>query len=167
MHMCMAVAVFPIKASILSITRRPQSVIEVRTALTPVRAHIEDALALVHTTELPRDILRRLVPGFCRAALEASFMQVVRKRRLAAGQTHTEIESELSSALKITPLAALALFDDKDRGGDVMKRLNQFGPWAGDVFRHCKEGAHEATTADLNVLIKDAEKLTDRVLALP
>jgi ABC-type Mn2+/Zn2+ transport system ATPase subunit len=48
-----------IKATILSITRRPKSVIEVRTALTPVRAHIEDALALVHTTELPRDILGR------------------------------------------------------------------------------------------------------------
>jgi hypothetical protein len=67
--------------------------------------------------------------------------------------------------LKITSLAALAFFDDKERGGDVMKRLNQFGSWAGDVFRLCKEGAHEATT-DLNLLIKDAEKLTDRVLAL-
>jgi hypothetical protein len=155
-----------IKASILSITRRPNSVIEVRTALTPVRAHIEDALALVHTTELPRDILSRLVPGFCRAALEASFMQVVRRRRLAAGQPHAEIEGELTSALKITPLAALAFFDDKERGGDVMKRLNQFGPWAGDVFRQCKEGAHEATTADLSLLIKDAEKLAERVLAL-
>jgi ABC-type Mn2+/Zn2+ transport system ATPase subunit len=155
-----------IKASILSITRRPKSEIEVRTALTPVRAHIEDALALVHTTELPRDILSRLVPGFCRAALEASFMQVVRRRRLAGGQPHAEIEGELTSALKITSLAALAFFDDKERGGDVMKRLNQFGSWAGDVFRLCKEGAHEATTADLNLLIKDAEKLTDRVLAL-
>jgi hypothetical protein len=82
-------------------------------------------------------------------------MQVVRRRRLAAGQPHAEIESELTSALKMTPLAALAFFDDKERGGDVMKRLNQFGPWAGDAFRQCKEGGHEATTADLNLLIID------------
>jgi len=76
-------------------------------------------------------------------------MQVARRRRLAAGQPHAEIEGELTSALKITPLAALAFFDDKERGADVMKRLNQFGPRAGNVFRQCKEGAHEATTADL------------------
>ena len=155
-----------IKATILSITRRPKSVIEVRTVLTPVRAHIENALALVHTTDLPRDILSRLVPGFCRAALEASFMQVVRRRRLAGGRPHAEVEEELASALKLTPLAALALFDDRQRGGDVMKRLNQFGPWAGDVFRQCKEGVHGGTSTDLNLLIKDAEKLTERVLTL-
>jgi DNA repair exonuclease SbcCD ATPase subunit len=155
-----------IKSTIQSVTRRPQSVVEIRTALTPVRAHIEDALALVHTTELPRDILSRLVPGFCRSALEASFMQVVRRRRLAAGRPHGEVEDELSSASRLTPLAALALFDDKQRGGDVMRRLNQFGPWAGDVFRQCKEGAHAPTSADLSLLIKDAEKLTERLLEL-
>lgn len=161
-----AVRRMDIEATILSVTRRPKSVVEVRTALTPVRAHIEDALALIHTAELPRDILSRLVPGFCRSALEASFMQVVRRRRLAAGRPHGEVEEELSSALKLTPLAALALFDDKERGGDVMKRLNQFGSWAGDVFRQCKEGVHGGTSADLDLLIKDAEKLTERVLTL-
>jgi ABC-type Mn2+/Zn2+ transport system ATPase subunit len=161
-----AVRRLDVKATILSITRRPNSVIEVRTALTPVRAHIEDALALVHTTEMPRDILNRLVPGFCRAALEAAFMQVVRRRQLAAGHSHGEVEEGLATALKLTPLAALALFDDKERGADVMKRLNQFGSWAGDVFRECKEGVHGGTSADLNLLIKDAEKLADRVLTL-
>ena len=116
-----------IKSTILSVTRRPKSVVEVRTALDPVRANIEDALALVHTTELPGDVLRRLVPGFCRSALEASFIDVFRRRRLAAGRLHSEVEEELKEAGKLTPLAALAFFDDKDKGGDVMKRLNQFG----------------------------------------
>src|SRR6185503_7147940 len=60
-----------INTTILGVTRRPKSVVEIRTALDPVRAHIEDALALVHTTELPREVLRTLVPGFCRSALEA------------------------------------------------------------------------------------------------
>src|SRR6185436_16131767 len=81
-----------IKSTILGITRRPKSVVEVRTALDPVQAHIEDALALVHTTELPKDVLQRLVPGFCRAALEASFTHVVRRRGLAAGRGQSEIE---------------------------------------------------------------------------
>src|SRR5262249_7400710 len=65
-----AVRRLDIDATIISVTRRPQSVVELRTSLDPVRANIEDALALVHTTELPKDVLRRIVPGFCRAALE-------------------------------------------------------------------------------------------------
>ena len=48
-----AVRRFGIKSTFLSVTRRPKSVVEVRTGLDPVRANIEDALALVHTTELP------------------------------------------------------------------------------------------------------------------
>lgn len=155
-----------IDSTILSITRRPKSVVEIRTSLDPVQAHIEDALALVHTTDLPKEVLRNLVPGFCRSALEASFIQIVRRRRLAAGRTHGEVEEELKDAGKLTPLAALALFDDKDRGGDVMKRLNQIGPWAGDAFRQSKDGVHEAVAGDLKTMIRDTEKLTERIQAL-
>jgi predicted ATPase len=155
-----------IKSTILSVTRRPKSVVEVRTALDPVRAHIEDALALVYTTELPKDVLRRLVPGFCRSALEAAFISLVRRRRLAAGRLHSEVEEELKSAGKLTPLAAAALFGDKDKGGDVIKRLNQFGPWAGDVFKQCKDGAHTAVAGDLKLMIQDTEKLAAKVLEL-
>ena len=69
-----------IKSTILSITRRPKSVVEVRTALNPVQAHITDALALFHTTDLPTNVVRRLVPGFCRSALEAAFIALMRRR---------------------------------------------------------------------------------------
>ena len=155
-----------IKSTILSVTRRPKSVVEIRTALDPVRAHIEDALALVRTTELPRDVLRRVVPGFCRSALEASFISVVRRRRLASGRIHSDVEDELKSASKLNPLAALALFDDKDKGGDVVTRLNKFGTWAGDVFKKCKEGAHDAVAGDLNVMITDTERLAGKIAEL-
>jgi predicted ATPase len=155
-----------INSTILSITRRPKSVVEVRTALDPVRAHIEDALALVHTTGLPKDVLRSLVPGFCRSALEASFISLIRRRRLTAGRPHSEVEEELKGAGRLTPLAALALFDDKEKGGDVMKRVNQFGSWAGDVFKQSKEGVHVAVAADLQLMIRDTEKLADKILEL-
>src|SRR5207247_9694313 len=79
-----------IKSAILSVTRRPKSVVEIRTALDPIRAHIEDALALVHTTELPKDVLRSLVPGFCRSDIEAACIRFVRMRRLAVGLEHGE-----------------------------------------------------------------------------
>jgi hypothetical protein len=155
-----------IKSTILSITRRPKSVVEVRTALDPVRAHIEDAFALVQTTDLPKEVLRSLVPGFCRSALEASFISLVRRRRLAAGRSYNEVEEDLKDAGKLTGLAALALFDDKDRGGDVIKRLNQFGPWAGDVFRQSKDGVHDAVAGDLKLMIRDTEKLAGKISEL-
>jgi hypothetical protein len=31
-----------------------------------------------------------------------------------------------------------------------MKRLNQFGPWAGDVFKRAKEGVHDAARIEPN-----------------
>lgn len=161
-----AVRRLAIKSTILGITRRPKSVVEVRTALDPVQAHIEDALALVHTTDLPVAVLRRLVPGFCRSALEASFITVLRRRRLAAGRLHGEVEEELKKAGKVTPLAALALFDDTEKGGDVMNRLNKFGSWAGDVFRQCKDGAHTEVAGDLKQIIRDTEKLAGKILEL-
>jgi hypothetical protein len=155
-----------ITSKILSVTRRPKSVVEVRTALDPISANIEDALALVHTTQLPADVLRRIVPGFCRAALEASFITLVRRRRLVGGGLHNEVEEELRAAGKLTPLASLALFDDKDKGSDVMKRLNKFGGWAGDVFKQCNEGAHKAVEGDIQLMIRDTERLTTAILDL-
>lgn len=155
-----------IKNTILSITRRAKSVVEVRTALDPVQGHIEDALALVHTSGLPMAVLRRLVPGFCRSALEAAFITVVRRRRLRAGHSHDDVEDELKGAGKLTPLAALALFNDKEKGGDVMSRLNKFGSWAGDVFRQCKDGAHNEVAGDLKLIIRDTERLAGKIREL-
>lgn len=158
-----AVRRLQIKSTILSITRRPESIVEIRTALDPVRANIEDALALVHTTDLPKDVLQRVVPGFCRAALEASFIATFRRKRMTKGQSSNDIEQSLKGATTLTHFAALALFDDREKGGDVMKRLNQFGPWAGDVFRQCKDGAHGAATAELHGIIRDTERLADAI----
>ncbi|MEQ1759420.1 MAG: AAA family ATPase [Vicinamibacterales bacterium] len=155
-----------IKSTILSVTRRPKSTVEVRTSLDPVRAHIEDALALVHTTDLPKDILQRLVPGFCRSALEASFIDVIRRRGLEKGRAHEEIEDAVKQAGKLTPLAALAFYDDRDRGGDVMGRLNKIGGWAGDAFKECNKGAHDGTATSFKLLIDDTAKLADQVRLL-
>lgn len=150
----------------LAVTRRPKSVVEVRTSLDPIKANIEDALALVHTTDLPGPVLRRIVPGYCRAALEAAFIETVRRRMLAAGRTSEEIEEALTRGAKLTPLAALAFFDDREKGGEVMARINKFGGWAGDAFKQCNEGAHKEFTGDLKQLIRDTEKLAERVVAL-
>jgi hypothetical protein len=158
-----AVRRLAINATILGLTRRPKSIVEIKTALDPVQAHIEDARALARTTQLPMDVLQKLVPGFCRSALEAACTQAFRRKRLAAGKSHESVEQELELAGKLTPLAALAFFDDRERGGDVMKRLNQIGGWAGDVFKQCKDGVHEVQSTDIRGMINDAERLAKTI----
>jgi len=155
-----------IESRMFMVTRRPGSVVEVRKSLDPVRAHIEDALALVHTTDLPNPVLRRTVPGFCRAALESAFIAVIRRRQLLAGKTHGEVNEALAKGGKLTTLAALAFWDDREKGGEVMARLNKYGGWAGDAFKQCNEGAHKEYAGDLQMLINDTEKLAERIQAL-
>lgn len=155
-----------IESRMFIVTRRPGSVVEVRKSLDPVRAHIEDALALVHTTDLPNPVLRRTVPGFCRAALESALIGVIRRRQLLAGKSHGEVEETLAKSGKLTTLASLAFWDDRERGSEVMARLNKYGSWAGDAFKQCNEGAHKEYAGDLKGLIDDTEKLAERLQAL-
>jgi hypothetical protein len=155
-----------IAATILGVTRRQKSVVEVRKALDPVQAHIEDALALAQTADLPMPVIRRLVPGFCRSAIEAACIRVVRRRRLASGVEHAAVEEELTAAARTTALTALALFDDAGKGSEVMARVNKWGAWAGDAFKQCKDGAHREVSGDLKSLIRDSERLATKLLEL-
>jgi hypothetical protein len=107
-----------INATILSVTRRPKSVVELRAALDPVRAHIEDALALVHTTELPKDVLRRLVPGFCRAALAALALYGDKERGGLSRASHHH-------AYELPP-AAVELTAWVDIVDELVKRVGAF-----------------------------------------
>ena len=111
-------------------------------------------------------MLRRIVPGYCRAALEAAFIAVIRRRQLTPGHAKDQVEEALAKGGKLTALAALAFFDDRGKGGEVMARVNKYGPWAGDAFKQCNEGTHKEFAGDLQQLIKDTTKLTERVMAL-
>ena len=155
-----------IQSTQTKVTRRPGSIVELRKSLDPVLAHLEDARALAYTADLPAAVLKRIVPGYCRAALEAAFINSVRRKMLFAGRSHSEVDEALGKASSMTLLAALALFDDRDKDSEVMARLNKFGGWAGDAFKGCKEGAHQEFAGDIQQLIKDTEKLTERVHAL-
>ena len=146
-------------------TRRENSVVEVRKSEDPVIRAIDDARALAHTKNLPEGVASRVVPGFCRTALEATFIRMVRARRLAKGIPHADIEDDLQIADRLTKLGALALFDDVERGGDVMSTLNsRFGHRAGDAFKRSNKGAHVSDSGPLDLLVTDTEDLCDKLL---
>ena len=81
-------------------------------------------------------------------------MEVVRRRRLGRGDKHSEVEEALADQ-KLNTLAALALFDDGERGGDVLARISKsFGESAVTAFKTCNRGAHVGYTGDAMDLIR-------------
>jgi recombinational DNA repair ATPase RecF len=150
-----------IAATVVEVTRREGSVVDVRTAQDPVGRYIEDARALARTDNLPSEAARRVIPGLLREALEAACMESLRRRRFAKGETRPEVETLLlERGRKLNPLAALAIFDDAERAADVLSRINKdVGREAGDAFKACNEGAHAVFDGDKVNLVHESEKL--------
>ena len=79
------------------------------------------------------------------------------------GSFHADVEQAIATARTTNQAFALALFDDSSKGGDVLRQLNSYGAWAADAFQAVRRGVHERYTGDLAVLVKDTEKLVERL----
>jgi energy-coupling factor transporter ATP-binding protein EcfA2 len=150
-----------IEATMLEVTRREGSVVDLRAAQDPVGRYIEDARALARTDNLPAPAARRVIPGLCREALEAACMEAVRRRRFGKGESRAAVEELLvARGKKLTPLAALAVFDETERAADVLARINKdVSREAGDAFKACADGTHAEFDGDKLALVHDAERL--------
>jgi energy-coupling factor transporter ATP-binding protein EcfA2 len=161
-----AVRRLDIAAEIVEVTRREASVVELRHALDPVGRHLEDAFAVAGTADLPSSAATRVVPGLCALALEAACMEVVRRRRLTRGESHAAVEGALHDA-GLARLAALAVFDDGERAGDLMARLGQeAGPDAVETFRQCHDAAGPIAADAAVDLVRRTSKLAAWVQGL-
>ena len=150
-------------ATVWQVVRRERSLIELTKSADPVDRYLDDARALALTTELPAQVTGRVVAGLCRSAVEAAGHEVIRRRRLSSGTGHAEVEAALEQARTTSQLLALALFDDQDRGGEVLGRLNGWGRWAADTYNACRKGTHSSYPGDLRALVADTARLSDRL----
>ena len=150
-----------IEARQLQVTRRGQSLVEVRSVSDPVARYFDDAHALVLTPDLSPDVARRVVPVFCRSALEAACHEVVRRRWIARGVPHSEVERSLEQAQSLIAKASLVLFDEPGREGEVGSEINsRFGNQAGDAFYQSNRGSHTGLSSGaLRNLIEGCERL--------
>jgi hypothetical protein len=62
---------------------------------------------------------------------------------------------------------SLALFDDPQKAGEVMPRLNKESRDFADVYRMCNEGAHGVEVGARIDFIRHAEKLARWLQARP
>jgi hypothetical protein len=165
-----AIGRMQIESNQVEVMRRANSVVEVRTKREPVDAYLEDARALMSTARkggIPEAVVIAVVPGFCRSAIEASCMEVVRRRRLKRGERHDEVEDLLQKSRTLNKLMALALFDDADKAGDNLKTIrNKWKEAAEEVFRDCQGGAHGEFVGDLDRLVSKAGTFTGQIRKL-
>jgi hypothetical protein len=152
-----------ISARILEVTRRPGSVVEVRPALTPVKRQLKDAHDMCADDALPESVAARVIPGLCRLAVEAAFTEAIRRIQLRAGKHHAVVEAEIEAADTLTKKAALAMFGNAYRGGDVLPRLNSWRPAAADTYKTLNKGAHAEHRGSLRTLVNDARRLADLI----
>jgi hypothetical protein len=154
-------------ARVVEVTRQDRSVVRLRPALTPVQRAVDDAMALAQTDELPPAVARRVVPLFCRLALEAACTDVVRRRRIGRGQAHAEVEDVLLGTTKLAPRLALALFDDAGRASEVPGALEErFGRSKREVYSRVNKGVHQGDADNLLGLVRNSEALAQSLLEL-
>ena len=151
---------------VLAVGRRERSVVSCTPVGNPVQQHLDDARAVLLTDGLDESTRRRVIPGFCRQAIEAACIEAVRRSRAEAGCDLIETEKDISRARTLNHKLALALLDDAEARYDLMWDVlyRRFGVRACNIVRDCNRGAHEPLDQDLHVLIRGAEDLANWLL---
>ncbi|MEV4198494.1 AAA family ATPase [Micromonospora globbae] len=149
------------RARIVGVTRAERSVVTLRTGSDPVTRYLDDAYALARNDEIAAEVRGPVIAELCRSAVEAACHRTVWRRRVARGVPHVDIEKAIEDASRrVATIVALAVFDDADRGGDVLGWLSRrHGPRAVTAYKACREGVHGAYLADLPGLVADVRHL--------
>ncbi|MGA9161229.1 MAG: AAA family ATPase [Actinomycetota bacterium] len=158
-----------IDAKVVEVTRRPESVVELRPGQDPVSRYCNDAWAVAKSEDLDPAVKVRIVGVFCRLAMEAACTEAVTRRRLANGEDYESIEALLDSTKGLAELMALALFDDMARTKDLTSRLDRgIGKWAVAAYRRVQEAAHKPVSQEaVLTLVQESEKLARGLVQLP
>jgi hypothetical protein len=152
-----------IDATVLEVTRQLESHVAVRRSMDPAERALEDAGAVGADNKLSTEVMARVVGPLCRTAVEAVLTDIARRKLLQAGRRHHEVGKALSDARKLRQKAALAMFADVDRAGDVMGTLNRHGAHFADTFRLIDTAAHLPHRGDVWALIGSAKSLVEEL----
>ncbi len=155
-----------IEHRLLAVTRRENSQVQCQPVQEPVQRHLGDARAVWLTDPLDDETRRRVIPGFCRQALEAACIEAVWRNRTAAGRDYAETEQDVNHAQTLNAKLALVLLDDANGNyQDMRKALYQrFGTRSRDVVDACNRGAHGHWNGGMDALINGTDWLAKRIL---
>lgn len=156
-----------IPATVLEVTRQPGSNVTIRECIDASKQAIKDATSLSKDPNIPREVAERVIPGLCRTAAEAAFVQAYWRTQLRTGHSRGEIDESLEGngkKLNLRALAALALFGDITEAGNVADRISrQWGPSYASTYRSLNKGAHEGYCGDLPDLIATTKAFVSKI----
>ncbi|MCA9574366.1 MAG: hypothetical protein R3B40_22430 [Polyangiales bacterium] len=153
-----AVRRMQIPARVLRVDRRGESHVALREQQVAWQAYTDDAWAVARSN-MGAELVRRVVPTFCRHALEAAAIMAYRRERLRAGDHPTEVAESVRDAHTLMEVLSLGLFGTADRTGEVFRAVNnRVGRDVGDCVRACKQGAHEPVD-DYRALIDNTRQV--------
>ena len=152
---------------LLAVTRRENSQVLCEPVQEPVRRHLEDARAVWLTEPLDESTRRRVIPGFCRQALEAACVEAAWRNRSSAGRDYAETEQDVANAQTLNDKLTLVVLDDADGNHQDMRNelYRRFGTRARDVVDACNRGAHGHWTGGMDALVDGTEWLAKRLVA--
>jgi energy-coupling factor transporter ATP-binding protein EcfA2 len=158
-----AVDYLGIRAARIEVVRREGSVVQLRRVHDAVGRYIDDAMAVAQSEGLPPEAAR-VIPGFCRQALEAACALAVTRRMLREGKRYADVQATLAEPTTLKMWLALALLKDAGRSGDVVEYLRRNHAWAVDVVEDCNRGAHGARLLrDMKAFVRSVEKLAREI----
>src|SRR5690606_38535782 len=153
-------------ATIVEVVRRENSEVELRQVRDPVRLYLDDARAVAKTRRLSTETRGPVVAGLCRSALEAACHRRIRRRELADGRSHAEVEERIAKATTLSQIAALCLFGDPNRTAEVPDALAGPDGRGREAFRICDRAVHGlAEVKDPQWLIGVVRRLVERIEA--
>lgn len=156
-----AVTRLQLPATVLEVSRKEGSVVRIRPGGDEVSRALDDARAISLSAKLPPAAALAVVAGLCRTALEAAFVEVLRRKLLGTGVPYDTVQQRLDRARSLSDIAALAAFGEIRPRADVAERLQQHGAWAEKVFGLCNKGVHGAPArVDLKALVDRIGDLT-------
>lgn len=155
--------------SVLEVRRSAGSTLTVRSCEPAHERYINDASRLAKQDGLGDEVPRRLVPGFCRLAVEAACSERIFRDHLRKGQTFREIEVQLEGVRSMQNRLALALLGDAAKAAEVPSLLKRSGGRGECEAVFQMKETHGAggkfTREELITLTRRTRDLCDRVLA--
>lgn len=160
-----AVRRLAIAATVVRVVRKPGSVVDLEHVLDPARQALADAWRVLRADDLPERAKERVLPGLCRAAVEAACTERVYRRRLSAGHTHDEIEELLSGARTLLERIALARWDDVGRAKDVLPTFDasSMTRWMANILGPLNKGTHGEATIGLTNYVANSKNLVEEI----
>jgi recombinational DNA repair ATPase RecF len=157
--------------TVFQVERGESSRVRIRKVMDPVAQALKDARDIAGTRDLPSAVHTHVLPGLCRTALENAFTEAAWIRHYRSGGDEHVLEAAIADAEKLIKVAALALFGDVERTGDVYSELaRECGGWrAVDIFKQCQSGAHStgAEIPDPHRFVNHVEQIAEKVRKPP